>query len=59
VLVLNDTPLGNAPLSLKLGPGFPLAVTVNVPAVPTVNVPLFPLLICGATVFDCTVKVKF
>ena len=45
---LNETPLGSAPLSVKLDAGKPLAVTVNVPAVPTLNVVLFRLVIAGA-----------
>ena len=38
-------PLGSAPVSLNVGAGEPVAVTVNVPAVPTVNVVLFALVI--------------
>jgi hypothetical protein len=53
---LNDTPAGKAPVSLNVGVGEPVAVTVNVPAVPTVKVVVFALVIAG-TWF--TVSVKF
>jgi hypothetical protein len=52
---LNVTPLGRVPLSLRVGVGDPVAVTVNVPAVPTVNVVLLALVIAG---FWLTVRVK-
>src|SRR5215472_4438532 len=52
---LNVTPLGNVPVSLNVGVGLPVAVTVNVPAVPTVNVVLLALVITGA-VFTVSVK---
>jgi hypothetical protein len=52
---LNVTPVGNAPVSLKVGVGVPVAVTVNVPAVPTVNVVVAALVITGA-VFTVSVK---
>jgi len=42
------TPLGSAPLSLKVGAGVPVAVTVNDPAVPTTNVVLLALVMVGA-----------
>jgi hypothetical protein len=45
---LNVTPEGNAPISLKVGAGKPVAVTVNVPLAPTVNVALPTLVIAGA-----------
>jgi hypothetical protein len=52
------TPLGKVPLSLNVGAGTPVAVTVNVPAFPTENVVLFALVIFGAwltvSVNDCT-----
>jgi len=48
VAVLNVTPLGSAPVSLRVGAGKPVAVTVNVPAVPTENVVLAALVIWGA-----------
>ena len=57
-VVANVTPLGNAPVSLNVGTGDPVAVTVNVPAVPTVNVVLAPLVIAGAEVAGLTVSVK-
>ena len=44
---MNVTPFGNVPLSLHVDAGFPVAVAVNVPAVPTVNVALFALVIAG------------
>jgi len=47
--VLNVTPAGSEPVSLSVGAGVPVAVTVNVPAVPTVNVVLIRLVIAGAT----------
>ena len=55
VAALNVTPLGNVPVSLNVGVGEPVAVTVKEPAVPTVNVVLFALLIAGPWF---TVKVK-
>ena len=45
--VLNVTPLGSIPLSLNVGVGKPVAVTVNDPAVPAVNVVLFALVMAG------------
>ena len=47
-LSLNVTPLGRAPVSVIVGAGTPVVVTVNVPALPTVNVVLFALVIEGA-----------
>jgi len=52
---LNVTPVGNVPVSLNVGLGVPVAVTVNVPAVPTVKVVLFALGIPGA-MFTVSVK---
>jgi hypothetical protein len=49
------TPLGKVPLSLKVGAGKPVSVTVNVPAAPTVKVVLFALVMAG---FWLTVSVK-
>jgi hypothetical protein len=46
--VLKVTPLGRAPVSVKVGVGKPVAVTVNDPAVPTTNVVLLALVIFGA-----------
>src|SRR5207245_1028663 len=48
VPALNVTPPGNVPVSLKVGAGKPVAVTVNEPAVPTVNVVLLALVMAGA-----------
>jgi len=48
VVELNVTPLGNVPLSLRVGVGTPVAATVNEPEVPTVNVVLLALVIAGA-----------
>jgi hypothetical protein len=42
------TPLGRLPLSVTVGVGVPVVVTVNEPAVPTVNVALFALVNTGA-----------
>jgi len=55
VVALNVTPLGSVPLSLRVGVGKPVAVTVNEPAVPTVNVVLLALVMAGASL---TVSVK-
>jgi hypothetical protein len=52
---LNVTPAGSVPLSVNVGVGTPIAVTVNDPAVADVNVALFPLVIAGA---ELTVSVK-
>ena len=56
----NVTPLGNVPISEKVGDGEPLAVTVNEPAEPAVNVVVLPLVMLGAVpaavplaVIDC------
>ena len=56
--LLSVIPLGRAPDSENVGAGVPVAVTVNVPAVPTVNVALFALVITGATEAEFTVSVK-
>jgi hypothetical protein len=48
VPVLNVTPLGRVPVSLNVGGGLPVAVTVNEPATPTANVALLALVIVGA-----------
>ena len=48
VIPLNATPLGRAPVSVKVDAGKPLAVTVNVPAVATLKTVLFALVIAGA-----------
>ncbi len=52
---LNDTPAGKVPISLKVGVGNPLAVTVNVPLLPTLKVAALPLVIVGASL---TVRTK-
>ena len=40
---MNVTPPGSAPLSLSVGVGKPVVVTVKLPDVPTVNVVLLAL----------------
>jgi hypothetical protein len=57
-LLTNVTPLGSAPVSVSVGVGDPVVVTVKLPAVPTVNVVLLALVIAGATCAVFTVKVK-
>src|SRR5271166_6919571 len=56
VAASNVTPLGKAPVSLSVGVGVPVVVTVKLPAVPTVKVVLVALVIAGAWL---TVRVKF
>jgi hypothetical protein len=46
--VLKLTPLGRAPVSVNVGVGKPVAVSVNYPGVPTTNVVLLALVIVGA-----------
>ena len=53
VVELSVTPLGSAPVSVKVGAGEPVAVTVNVPGVATVNVALVALVIAGGTPTVC------
>ena len=48
-------PVGNVPVSLRVGAGKPVAITVKVPAVPKTNVALFMLVIVGAW-FTVSVK---
>ena len=48
VAVLNVTPAGRAPDSLRVGVGEPVAVTVTVPAEPAVKVVLFALVMAAA-----------
>ena len=48
VAVLNVTPAGRDPDSLRAGVGEPVAMTVKVPAEPTVTVVLFALVMAGA-----------
>jgi len=52
---LNVTPLGSGPVSVTAGVGFPVVVTVKLPAVPTVNAVLLALVIAGAW-FTVSVK---
>lgn len=47
VLAVNVTPPGRAPLSVTVGVGVPVVVTLKEPAVPTVNVELFALVKAG------------
>src|SRR5271157_2354479 len=54
-LSANITPLGKAPVSLRLGVGEPVAVTVKLPAAPTVKAALLALVMAGAWL---TVRVK-
>ena len=55
VVELRATPLGRVPVSLKVGAGKPLAVTVKVPVVPTVKVVELAEVMAGAS---STVSVK-
>jgi hypothetical protein len=57
-LFTNVTPLGSVPVSVSVGAGVPVVVTVRLPAVPTVNVVLLALVIAGATCAVFTVRVK-
>ena len=52
---MNVTPLGSVPLSLSVGVGKPVVVTVKLPAAPTVKVVLLALVMAGAWL---TVRVK-
>src|SRR5260370_5970843 len=54
-LLRNVTPAGKVPLSVMLGVGDPLVVTLNVPAAPTWNVTAGALVIVGGWP---TVRVK-
>src|SRR5437016_4941860 len=57
VPALNVSPVGSAPVSLRVGAGNPVAVTVNVIVpMPSANVVLLALVIAGAWF---TVNVKF
>jgi hypothetical protein len=49
VTMSNVTPIGNAPVSVKVAAGKPLAVTVNVLDVPSMNVTFSALTISGAS----------
>ena len=53
-MATNVTPLGSAPVSVRVGAGVPVVVTVKLPAVPAVNVVLLALVIAGAV---CAVDV--
>src|SRR5579872_1035194 len=48
VELLNVTPDGSDPVSVNVGAGSPVAVTLKVPGVPEVNVVLLALVIAGA-----------
>ena len=50
MVALNVTPLGRVPLSLSVGVGTPVVVTVKVPAAPTVKVVLLALVMAGGLV---------
>ena len=54
-VVTNVTPVGRVPVSVSVGVGIPVVVTVKLPAVPTVKVVLVALVIAGAWL---TVRVK-
>ena len=61
VEVLNVTPAGSVPVSPRVGVGVPVAIIMNVPAVPTVKVVLLALVIAGAwfaVTAGFTVRVK-
>jgi hypothetical protein len=47
-LATNVTPLGRVPVSVRVGVGVPVAITVKVPFVPTENVVLLALVMVGA-----------
>ena len=53
------TPAGSVVVVVTVGVGFPVAVTLNVPAVPTVNAVVFALVNAGAAGAAFTVSVKF
>ena len=55
VVALRVTPVGRVPVSVNVGAGNPVAVTVKVPAVPTVKVVALPEVMAGAW---STVSVK-
>ncbi len=58
VVELRVTPVGRAPVSLNVGGGLPVAVTVKVPAVPTVNVVALAEVMVGGTGTVVTESVK-
>jgi hypothetical protein len=51
-LFVNVTPVGRVSVSLSVGSGKPVAVTVNDPAVPVVNVVVLALVMAGAASAD-------
>ena len=55
---MNVTPVGNVPVSVRVGAGKPVAVTVKLLGVPTVKVVALALVIAGATDAGFTVRVK-
>ena len=52
VVALNVTPLGRVPLSLSVGVGKPVVVTVKLPAAPTVKVVLLALVMAARRLVD-------
>ena len=52
------TPEGRAPVSVMAAVGFPVEVTVNVPALPAVKLALEPLVMAGAAGAGATVRVN-
>ena len=56
-LLAKVTPLGNAPVSVKVGVGAPVAVTRKLPPWPTTKVALLPLVMTGGDVVVVTVNV--
>lgn len=57
-LSLKVTPLGRVPVSVRLGVGEPVVVTVKLPALPVVKVVLAALVMAGAVPVEATVSVK-
>ena len=55
LLLTNETPVGKAPVLVKVGVGVPGAVTLNEPSEPAVNVVLLALVIARPAL---TVSVK-
>jgi hypothetical protein len=49
VAALNDSPVGSVPVSVTVGAGEPVVVTVYVPATPVLNVAVDALVIVGAS----------
>jgi hypothetical protein len=48
VAAMKPTPVGRIPLSMRVGAGEPVAITVKLRADPNVNVTAFELMIAGA-----------